>query len=234
MLDMLPRNCTGRKRTFKFQTYWLIDPTFPRIVSHAWRQPNILVEAIENFTKEALIWNKVHFGNIFAKKKRIMARLDGVQRALANDPSSSLIQMESQLLMELDIVNGQETELWALKARMNWLVLGDRNTSFYHISALARRKRNHILSVKNGAGDWLFKERDVMNYFREGFLKLYTSSQDSATWDLNYHLQWQAKLLEEEKDSISHMVSEEEISAALWSLKAFKAPRLDSLHARFF
>ena len=30
------------------------------------------------------------------------------------------------------------------------------------------------------------------------------------------------------------MVSEEEISAALWSLKAFKAPGLDGLHAVFF
>ena len=117
---------------------------------------------------------------------------------------------------------------------MNWLVLGDRNTSFYHISALARRKRNHILSVKNVAGDWIFEEKDVMNYFREGFQKLYTTSQDSATWELNYHFQWQAKLSEEEKEGIGHMVSEEEISAALWSLKAFKAPGLDGLHVVFF
>ena len=74
------------------------------------------------------------------------------------------------------MVNGQETELWALKAKMNWLVMGDRNTSFYHISALTRRKKNHILSVKNGVGDWIFEEREVMNYFREGFHKLYTTS----------------------------------------------------------
>ena len=33
---------------------------------------------------------------------------------------------------------------------------------------------------------------------------------------------------------MSHMVTEEEISAALWSLKAFKAPGLDDLHAGFF
>ena len=132
------------------------------------------------------------------------------------------------------MVNGQETELWALKAKMNWLVMGDRNTSFYHISALTRRKKNHILSVKNGVGDWIFEEREVMNYFREGFHKLYTTSQDSAIWELNYHSQWQAKLLEEEKDIISHIVSEEEISAALWSLKAFKAPRPDGFHAGFF
>ena len=116
---------------------------------------------------------------------------------------------------------------------MNWLLMGDRNTSFYHISALARRKRNHIWSVKNGAGDWIFEEREVMDHFREGFFKLYTTSQVSATGELNYHSQWQAKLSEEEKESISLMVSKEEIIAALWSLKALKAPGPDGLHAGF-
>lgn len=39
---------------------------------------------------------------------------------------------------------------------------------------------------------------------------------------------------EEEKCSISREVSEEEIRATLWSLKAFKAPEPDGLHAGFF
>ena len=47
-------------------------------------------------------------------------------------------------------------------------------------------------------------------------------------------MQWQPKLSSEEKLSISHMVTEEEIKAALWSLKAFKAPGPDGLHADFF
>ena len=78
MLDMVPSISMGRKRPFKFQTCWLTDPTFPRIVSYAWRQHNILKGAIENFSKEALIWNKEHFGNIFVKKKIIKARLNGI------------------------------------------------------------------------------------------------------------------------------------------------------------
>ena len=82
--------------------------------------------------------------------------------------------------------------------------------------------------------DWILEEREVMNYFREGFYKLYSTSQVSASWELSFHSHWQAKLSEEEKESISHMVSEEEISAALWSLKAFKAPSPDGLHAGFF
>lgn len=73
-----------------------------------------------------------------------------------------------------------------------------------------------------------------MNYFKEGFYNLYSTSQVSASWDLNHHTQWQSNILKEEKDGISRMVTEEEISTALWSLKAFKAPGPNGLHAGFF
>ena len=157
-----------------------------------------------------------------------------MQRALANQPSSSLVALENQLIKELDVVLEQEKDLWALKSRINWMILGDRNTSFYHVSALARRKRNFITAIKNEVGEWLTEEREVANHFREGFIKIYTTAQEAATHDFNYNLQWQPKLLSEEKNSISHMVTEEEIKSALWSLKAFKAPGPDGLHAGFF
>ena len=78
------------------------------------------------------------------------------------------------------------------------------------------------------------EEREVANHFKEAFVKIYTTSQVVATCDFSYNLQWQPKLSCEKKNSISHMVTEEEIRAALWSLKAFKAPGLDRLHAGFF
>ena len=111
LLETLPRRMNYLNRPFRFQSFWLSDPSFPRVVSQAWKRSMELPENIENFAKEAKLWNKNHFGNIFAKKRRIMARLDGVQRAMANNPSPSLILLESQLLKDLDRVNGQETEL---------------------------------------------------------------------------------------------------------------------------
>ncbi|KAK9986443.1 hypothetical protein SO802_031394, partial [Lithocarpus litseifolius] len=224
LLETSPRRAVHLSRPFRFQSFWLSDPSFPNVVNQAWRQPRKLPEAIEKFSKEAISWNKNHFGNIFGKKKRIMARLRGVQSALASNPSSSLIELENHLLRELDVVLDQEAELWALKSRINWMVLGDRNTSFYHVSALARRKRNLILAVKNEVGDWLLEEREVMNHFREGFMSLYSTSQEFAVRGIDYHLKWQPKLTDEEKDNINHLVTDEEISTALWSMKAYKAP----------
>ena len=125
-----------------------------------------LTEAIDTFQHEATVWNKLHFGNIFAKKRKIMARLNGIQRAVAVRSSSSLLDLENKLLKELDVVLGQEQELWALKSRINWMVQGDRNTAFFHVSTLVRRKRNQILAIKNGVGEWLYAEAEVMEIGR--------------------------------------------------------------------
>lgn len=51
-----------------------------------------------------------------------MPRLRGIQKAMADRPTVSLIDFEKQLLNELDIVLNQELELWELKSRVNWLV----------------------------------------------------------------------------------------------------------------
>ena len=71
-----------------------------------------------------------------------MARINGIQRALSVKPSVFLVNLENELLKELDRVLNQEEQLWALKSRVNWMIQGDRNTNFYHVSTLVRRKRN--------------------------------------------------------------------------------------------
>ncbi|XP_050245887.1 uncharacterized protein LOC126693795 [Quercus robur] len=119
LMETNPRGQMFLNRPFKFQSFWLSDPSFPFVVNQAWRQPRKLMEAIDSFAKQATLWNKNHFGNIFHKKKRIMTRLDGVQMALASEPSASLVNLENHLLKELDVVLEQEKDLCALKSRIN-------------------------------------------------------------------------------------------------------------------
>ena len=180
LMETNPRRQLHLTRPFNFQSFWLSNPSFPNVVNQAWKQPRKLMEAIKVFSRQASLWNKNQFGNIFQKRKRVLARLNGVQRALANQLSSSLVALENHLIKELDVVLEQEKDLWALKSRINWMILGDRNTSFYHISALARRKQNFITAIKNDAGEWLAKESEVANHIREGFIKIYTTSQEAA------------------------------------------------------
>lgn len=51
-----------------------------------------------------------------------MSRINGIQRALALNPSTFLVNLENELLKELDAVLNQEEELWALKSMVNWMI----------------------------------------------------------------------------------------------------------------
>ena len=114
------------------------------------------------------------------------------------------------------------------------MIQGDRNTSFYHVSTLARRKRNHIAVVKDERESWLIEEMEVMKHFRAGFHTLYTTAQKMVSWNPPCLDQWHVQLSEEEKQSLDAMVSTEEIKEALWSMKPYKAPGPEGLHAGFF
>ena len=170
-------------------------------MTKAWSRDENLSASIVSFMNEATHWNKNQFGNIFGKKMRLMARLNGIQRVLASNPSSYLIALENQLQNELELVLSQESKLWALKSRINWMVMGGRNTSFYHVSALASRKRKTITMVKNEVRDWLSEEREVMTHFREGFIRLYSTTQVKADWRHNLRHGWQVSLTKEEKNN---------------------------------
>ena len=104
LLETVPRQTNFLNRPFRFQSFWLSDPSFPQVVTKAWNRDENLSTSIVSFTKDAMIWNKNQFGNIFEKKRRLMARLNGIQRVLASNPQSSLIDLENQLHKELDVV----------------------------------------------------------------------------------------------------------------------------------
>lgn len=186
-----------------------------------------------SFSEKARVWNKMHFGNLFQRKKRALARLKGIQESLAASPSTHLINLEKMLRSEFTEVAKLEEEFWVMKSQVLWLVEGDRNTSFYHTAALVCRRRNHILCMKDMMRNWINGEREISE-FREGFSDLITTGLTTsflAEWS---PLCWSTYLNEEEISLVDRPVTNKEIKASLWTLKPFKVPGLDGLHARFF
>ena len=114
------------------------------------------------------------------------------------------------------------------------MIQGDRNTAFYHVLTLVRRNRNQILPIKDSTREWVHEVNGIKDFIRRGFEGVYTLSLLSSSRCNPLPSQWQVKLFEEEKMSINGVASEEEIKSALWSLKPFKAPGLNGLHAGFF
>ena len=83
-------------------------------------------------------------------------------------------------------------------------------------------------------GEWITSEREVMEFFRRGFISLYSTSHVAASRAPLQPTQWYGRMSEEVKCSLSAMVTIEEIKSALWSMKPYKAPGPNGLHVGFF
>ena len=73
------------------------------------------------------LWNKECFGNIFRRKIRLRARLEGIQKQLSSNHSDHLLKLERKLHQELEMVLNQEALLWYQKSREEWITFGDSN-----------------------------------------------------------------------------------------------------------
>ncbi|XP_075655268.1 uncharacterized protein LOC142625513 [Castanea sativa] len=185
---------------------------FPAIVREAWAGKDSDMDgAIKNFTSRAQRWNKEVFGNVFAKKKQLLARLLGTQRALANNPNNFLINLQDLLSKEYNLILQLEEEIWAMKSRTNWTIFGERNTAYFHMSTMTRRSKNRITSIQNDEGEWVHNVEEVKEIFISNFKKLYQTDQTTYPLNQPWESDWCGKLSEEEAINMAHMPSDLEI-----------------------
>ncbi|KAK8571221.1 hypothetical protein V6N13_103350 [Hibiscus sabdariffa] len=109
-------------------------------------------------------------------KKRLVARIRGIKRALQSNFCDYLVNLDKQLKEELDWVLEQEELLWFQKARSKWVMFGDRNMRFFHAFTLARRKANTILKLKLEDGEWCSCTATLQHAAMSYFSTLFTSS----------------------------------------------------------
>ncbi|VVA30150.1 Hypothetical predicted protein, partial [Prunus dulcis] len=177
-------------------------------------------------------WNVNVFGHIKKRKACLLARLNGIQKALCRGSNIFLSNLEISLIKEYNGVLEQEAMFWKQKSRLQWLQEGDRNTKFFHLTTIIRRRRNKIERLKNNEGVWVEQAQDIkglaMAYFeqlfsqeimehRELILPNLFSVIDSADLDL----------LEKEIDMA-------EIRQSLFGIGGLKAPGVDGFPACFY
>lgn len=126
-------------RPFRFQAAWMTHEKFQEFIHSKWNQSTPLTTSLMSLSVDLQNWSKEVFHNIFREKRHLMARLAGIQKLLPQNPHRGLLKLESRLRLELDDVLMQEELLWYQKSRVEWLKNGDRNTTFFHLSTIARQ-----------------------------------------------------------------------------------------------
>ncbi|KAM2666646.1 hypothetical protein EV2_018455 [Malus domestica] len=86
------------------------------------------------------------FGRLEWKRRRLLARIEG------------------------------EEIFWKQKSRVKWLQEGDRNTRFFHLSTIIRRRRNKIEGLWNNDGVWVEDKEDLKQIAVHHFCSLFAYS----------------------------------------------------------
>ncbi|KAF7820958.1 reverse transcriptase [Senna tora] len=230
LLCTIPSPSYKPKRPFKCEQIWLSQPDFLKLVQSTWAESNSIPEGLKLIQDRAIEWNKYSFGNIFQNKRKLLNRLNGITKALSIRHNPWLVSLENSLSKEYQKILLLEEELWASKSRIDWLTLGDSNTSFFHSSVIHRRRSNHIIALKDSAGNWLHDPLAIRNnitfYFETCFKQI--PILDLPTEIIFPNLPLNSHPI------LSRIPSEDEIHNALWSLKPYKAAGIDGFQPAFF
>ncbi|XP_065620945.1 uncharacterized protein LOC136063877 [Quercus suber] len=115
---------------FRFEAAWIQDERCQEVIEQAWNTE---------------MW--------VSQLSRLCKKQATTREALRNPSSEENNRLETGLQNELNEWLYRSEVLWRQKSRELWLKEGDRNSRFFHLSTIVRRRRNTIEAVKNNAGD---------------------------------------------------------------------------------
>lgn len=105
-----------------------------------------------------IIWSdKVHF----------FSRLQGIRWAIQSGRDhEGLKKLEKKIQIDLSKILHQEELLWYHRAKVNWIVDGDRNTKFYHTRVVQQRRGKIINMLKDNDNNWIEDGEEIKSMFQ--------------------------------------------------------------------
>ncbi|GKV21615.1 hypothetical protein SLEP1_g31576 [Rubroshorea leprosula] len=234
LLDLEHSGSKSGERPFRLEKFWIDHPDFKDLISPVWSSiTSSTTQCVANTKSVCKTWSRNTFGHIFDKKRELNTRLNGIQKALSIKPSTFLSSLEKELSKEYANILKFEEDLWFMKSRTNWVVDGDRNSKFFHLSTIKHRNHNRIHCLRISTDEWVSDQREISNLIVHYFRDLFTSSlahsyHDSFSLIGGLSSNTMASYVDDD------IPSDKEIHDALFSLKPFKAPGPDGLHPMFF
>ncbi|CAL2255075.1 unnamed protein product [Prunus armeniaca] len=177
-------------------------------------------------------WNQQVFGCLFTKKRHLLARLAGIQKKLCHEHNPFLSELEVELTKDYNLLLDQEEIFWLQKSRNTWLNEGDRNTRFFHLSTIVRRRRNKLEGLHNDFGDWITEKQSMKHIIVKYFQGLFSASDMVGDYALLPQLF--PSLEGDELEGLSCPVSIEEIKNSVFAIGRLKTPGPDGFPTLFY
>ncbi|XP_019160774.1 PREDICTED: uncharacterized protein LOC109157330 [Ipomoea nil] len=126
---------------------WLTHPDIREVVDGSWDREQGVPLNNMNLAGTLTQWNKSAFGNIFRRKRTLLARIGGIQSRLMEQCHGGLVKLEWKLRKELEDTLYQDELMYFQRSREDWINSGDRNTAYYHAATTVRRSRNVVAGL---------------------------------------------------------------------------------------
>ena len=228
-----------KRPPFRFQPNWNHYEDVQSIVKKQWSLSSngslmfrfaSRLKAIKHDLKR---WSTSKFANYRAQIEKNTTKLQYVENQLLESPNNyRLNHWHFRLLKQREKLMLFHQRYWGQFARKQWLINGDRNSKFFHKLAIARKRRRHIVRIKDAAGVWL----DEMESIKEKFLLEFScrfKSSRSPNW-ASPDLSIATEVTQADNDALIRPVTEKEIHSALFQMDPYKAPGPDGFGASFY
>ncbi|KAL0006983.1 hypothetical protein SO802_008485 [Lithocarpus litseifolius] len=149
-------------------------------------------------------------------RDRINSLLKNIKEVQDRQPSHENGLLENDLQIELSEWLLRSEVVWRQKSRELWLKLGDKNSKFFHLSTIIRRRRNNIDAIKNEEGTWIYESGQIRAKFRENFINLFKEEEVFFPEHLD-HLVLLC-ITEEENKGLKCIPTPEENCSSPWQL----------------
>ena len=134
---------------------------------------------------------------------------------------------------ELHLLYAEEELQWFQKSHKKWLLQGDQNTSYFHRVANGRKRKNNMLSLKDGEVN-IEGTNNLLKHATDFYKNLFgPAPRNLVPIDGNM---WEAheKLNVRDNENVCRPFSMAEVKEALFSMDVNRAPGPDQISFEFY
>jgi hypothetical protein len=122
--------------------------------------------------------------------------------------------------------------LWRQKSRETWLREGDKNSKYFHLSTIIRRRRNKIDTIKSDLGEWITDRKEIRKHFLTHFTSQFC--EEEVDFPTNLEELIPNSISDSENEELCRIPTPQEIKKTLFDMSAQKSPGPDGLPVLFY